>query len=138
MSLRDTEKRRPKKGSKTKAPMKPKQKSLLLGLPVEIRLAIYDLLLVSRFNRSDNPSSAVRNTDQKMIRLERINAPNYRMEPAVLQTCKQIYHEAVPILYSQNVFRFYHADTMLQFMVEIGPTEHEADSIPGYLYTMQG
>ena len=36
-------------------------KAALLTLPVEIRLRIYDLLLVSRFDRTENPSWAVGN-----------------------------------------------------------------------------
>jgi hypothetical protein len=60
--------RRPKKSSKTEAQIKAKQKSLLLGLPVEIRLQIYDLLLVSRFNRWDNPSCSVGNTYNDLSR----------------------------------------------------------------------
>ncbi len=115
--------RRPKKSRKTKALIKTKQKSLLLDLPVEIRLQIYDLLLVSRFNRWDNPSWSVGDTYQKLIMLDFIQARQYRtMEPAVLQTCKQIYLEAVPILYSRNVFRFNHPDLMLRLMVQIGHT----------------
>ncbi|KZZ93846.1 hypothetical protein AAL_05562 [Moelleriella libera RCEF 2490] len=44
------------------------------------------------------------------------------MEPAVLQTCKQIYLEAVPTIYSRNVFRFNHPDLMLRLMTQIGHT----------------
>lgn len=100
-----------------------KQKSLLLDLPVEIRVKIYDLLLVSRFNRWDNPSWSVGNTYQKLVMLDFIQARQYRtMEPAVLQTCKQIYLEAVPILYSRNVFHFNHPDLMLRLIVQIGYT----------------
>jgi hypothetical protein len=113
----------PKKGSKTEAPIKTKQKSVLLDLPVEIRLEIYDLLLVSRFNRWDNPSWSVGNTHQKLILLHFIQARQYRtMDPALLQSCKQIYLEAVPILYSRNVFRFDDPDLMLRLMVQIGQT----------------
>ncbi|GAW20556.1 hypothetical protein ANO14919_100640 [Xylariales sp. No.14919] len=114
---------RPKKNSKTKAAIKPKEKSLLLDLPVELRLQTYDLLLVSRFNRPDNPSWSVGNTYQKLILLGFIQARQYRtMEPAILQTCKQIYFEAVPILYSRNVFSFNHPDLLLRLLVQIGHT----------------
>jgi hypothetical protein len=114
---------RPKKSSKSKAPPKTKQKSLLLELPIEIRLKIYDLLLVSRFNRWDNPSWSVGNTHQKLILLGFIKDRKYRtMEPAVLQLCKQIYLEAVPILYSRNVFRFQHPDLMFRLMLQIRRT----------------
>ncbi|KAH6842905.1 hypothetical protein B0I37DRAFT_383140, partial [Chaetomium sp. MPI-CAGE-AT-0009] len=114
---------RPKKSSKTKAPIKTKQESRLLNLPVEIRLQIYDLLLVSRFNRGDNRSRSVGNTYQKLISLGSIKSRQYRtMEPAVLQTCKQVYFEAVPILYSRNVFRFNDPNLMFRLMVQIGDT----------------
>ncbi|KAI4858896.1 hypothetical protein F4820DRAFT_441415 [Hypoxylon rubiginosum] len=114
---------RPKKSSRTEAPIKTKQKSPLLDLPVEIRLIIYDLLLVSRFNRWDNPSWSVGNTYQKLILLDFIQARQYRtMDPAVLQTCKQVYLEAVPILYSRNVFRFNNPNLMWRLMVQIGHT----------------
>lgn len=111
------------KSSKTGAPIKTKQKSLLLDLPIEIRLEIYEVLLVSRFDRRDNPSWSVGNTNQKLILLDFIQARQYRtMEPAVLQTCKQIYREAVPILYSRNVFRFNSTNLILRLMAQIGPT----------------
>ncbi|KAI0389585.1 hypothetical protein F5Y17DRAFT_448480 [Xylariaceae sp. FL0594] len=98
-------------------------KSLLLDLPTEIRLEIYDLLLVSRFNRWDNSSWATGNTYQKPILLSSIQAPQYRtMEPAILRTCKQIYHEAIPILYSRNVFSINSPGLLLQLMARIGPT----------------
>ncbi|KAI8630237.1 hypothetical protein F5Y19DRAFT_429435 [Xylariaceae sp. FL1651] len=91
--------------------------------PVEIRLEIYDLLLVSRFNRWEHPSWSVGNTDQKLILLDHVQAQQYRtMEPAILQTCKKIYREAVPVLYSRNVFRFNDPDLMLRLMVQIGHT----------------
>lgn len=107
----------------TKALIQSKQKSLLLDLPVEIRLKIYDLLLVSRFNRLDHPSGSVGNTNQKLVMLGFIQARQYRtMEPAILQTCKQIYLEAVPILYSRNVFRFNQPDLMLRLIAQIGYT----------------
>ena len=70
-------------------------KVTLLTLPAEIRLRIYDQLLVSRFDRMQNPSWAVGNTDQKLVLLHMAQFPQYRtMEPGILQTCKQIYHEA--------------------------------------------
>jgi hypothetical protein len=65
-------------------------KVALLTLPVEIRLRIYDLLLVSRFDRKENPSWAVGNTDQKLILLHMGQFRDYRtMEPGILQTCRQ-------------------------------------------------
>lgn len=44
------------------------------------------------------------------------------MEPAILQTCNQIYNQAVPIFYSQNIFRINGASCMSRFMDQIGQT----------------
>ncbi|KAK3940982.1 hypothetical protein QBC46DRAFT_432756 [Diplogelasinospora grovesii] len=97
-------------------------KPALLALPAEIRLQIYDLLLVSRFNREQNPSWAVGNTCQKMVILHMIQAPQYRtMEPAILRTCRQIYREAISVLYSGNVFNLSEPEQMFRFMAQIGP-----------------
>ncbi|TVY33768.1 hypothetical protein LOCC1_G008579 [Lachnellula occidentalis] len=98
-------------------------KVTLLTLPVEIRHRIYDLLLVSRFDREENPSSAVGNTDQKKILVHMVTARFrvYRtMEPAIVQTCKKIYHEANPILYSQNVFAISQPGQMFRLIEHIG------------------
>lgn len=42
------------------------------------------------------------------------------MEPEFLRTCKQIYLEAVPILYSRNVFSFNDPTLMSRLMAQIG------------------
>ncbi|KAH7264801.1 uncharacterized protein BKA55DRAFT_223318 [Fusarium redolens] len=111
------------KSTRTKKAPKMKQRCGLLDLPVEIRLKIYDLLLVSRFNRCDHPYWAVGDSYQKLIMLDVLQNRRHRtMEPAILQTCKQIYHEAVPILYSRNVFRISGASCMSQLMDQIGQT----------------
>jgi hypothetical protein len=96
-------------------------KVTLLTLPVEIRLQIYDELLVSRFDRTENPSWAVGNTDQKLVLLHMIQAPQYRtMEPGILQTCKQVYNEANSMLYSQNVFAISEPEQMFRLIARIG------------------
>jgi hypothetical protein len=101
--------------------VKGNNKVTFLTLPVEIRLRIYDELLVSRFDRTQNPSWAVGNTDQKLVSLHMIQAPQYRtMEPGILQTCKQIWHEANSILYSQNVFAISAPEQMFRLIVRIG------------------
>lgn len=96
-----------------------------LTLPVEIRLLVYDLLLVSRFDgpvRTENPSWAVGNTYQKLVLLFMNPAPRYRtMEPGILRTCKQVYREANPILYSQNAFAISHPKQMFRLVGQIGP-----------------
>ncbi|KIN06928.1 hypothetical protein OIDMADRAFT_46844 [Oidiodendron maius Zn] len=96
-------------------------KVALLTLPIEIRLRIYDLLVISRFDRTQNPSWAVGNTDQKLILLHMGQFRQYRtMEPGILQTCKQIYHEANSILYSQNIFAISEPEQMFRLIVQIG------------------
>ena len=68
-------------------------------LPTEIRLRIYDLLLVSRSSRQVSPSWSVGETDQKIVLFFVPRMPENRtMEIAILRTCKKIYHEANPIL----------------------------------------
>ncbi|KAI0479372.1 hypothetical protein GGR56DRAFT_374731 [Xylariaceae sp. FL0804] len=119
---------RPRKSSKSETPIGTKQKCRLLELPVEIRLEIYDLLLVSRVNREGNPSwpqpwCFIGNTYQKKIILDGPEVGGHRtVNPAVLQACRQIYLEAVPILYSQNVFNFNQPEFMLGFINQIGHT----------------
>ncbi|KAL5620211.1 hypothetical protein FOBRF1_003457 [Fusarium oxysporum] len=44
------------------------------------------------------------------------------MEPAILQACNQICNEAVPILYSQNIFRINGVSCVSRFMDQIGQT----------------
>jgi len=111
------------KSGKPEASVKAKQNCLLLDLPLEIRVEIYDLLLVSRFNRLENPSRSVGNTYQQLIMLDELQSRRSKtMEPALLQTCKQVYEEAAPILYSRNVFRFHEPHFMVQFMAQIGHT----------------
>jgi hypothetical protein len=98
-------------------------KCALLRLPVELRLHIYEELLVSRFDRAQNPSWAVGNTSQKMIILHMVRSSQYRtMEPALLQTCKQIRNEANAILYSQNVFKTSGPGELFRLLKQIGPT----------------
>lgn len=99
------------------------QELTLLALPAELRLRIYELLLVSWFDPAQNPSWAVGKTCQKKVSLHMIRAPQYRtMEPAILQTCKQIYQEAISILYSRNVFYVTSPEEMFSLMAQIGPT----------------
>ncbi|TAQ88737.1 hypothetical protein B7494_g2908 [Chlorociboria aeruginascens] len=101
---------------------KSSNKVAFLTLPVEIRLRIYDLLVVSRFDRRENPSWAVGDTDQKMVLLDMGQFRQYRtMEPRILQTCRQIYDEANSILYSQNVFAICEPEHMFRLIAQIGP-----------------
>ncbi|KAN0086459.1 hypothetical protein V8E54_000147 [Elaphomyces granulatus] len=122
-------------------------KVTFFSLPTEIRLQIYNLLLVSRFDPTRDPSSAASRgkTNQKKITCKvldlntRDEDSDYSdvfdmsgcwqdlrdrrdrtIEPAILQTCKKIYHEANPILYSQNVFAIEKTEETFQFIRQIG------------------
>ncbi|KAN0086434.1 hypothetical protein V8E54_000122 [Elaphomyces granulatus] len=123
-------------------------KVTFFSLPTEIRLQIYNLLLVSQFDPTRDPSSSMvvgrGETNQKKITCKVLNL-NTRddedsddedaydacdlsgywqdrrdLEPAILQTCKKIYHEANPILYSQNVFAIDKTERTFQFIRQIG------------------
>lgn len=47
--------------------------------------------------------------------------PADRMVPTLLRTCKQIYREALPILYSENEFMIDPAKKALDWLQQIGP-----------------
>ena len=95
------------------------QKCLLLALPAETRLQIYDLLLVTRLQRGEGPEWAVGNTGQKLILLH--DWYKY-LAPAILRTCRQIYNEAIWVLYSQNVFFVGGTPSwILRLMTQCGP-----------------
>lgn len=96
-------------------------KLTLLTLPTEIRLQIYGELLVGRYHWIHDASWAVETTDHKKVLLHMIQALQYdTMEPDILRTCKQIYHEANSRLYSQNVFSFIEPERMLGLIAQIG------------------
>jgi hypothetical protein len=93
----------------------------LMALPVEIRILIYEMLLVGRPTPKQGP---LPNTRQNAIFLHMLqHSPRFReAEPAILRTCKQIYKEALPILYSHHVFRITAPEEMMRLMAQIGPT----------------
>jgi hypothetical protein len=96
-------------------------RATFLTLPVELRLQIYDYLLVSRFDRTKCPSWAVANTYQKPVWFYTDLDPQTRtMEPSILRTCKQIHHEGNSILYSQNVFAIDEPEQLFQLVARTG------------------
>jgi hypothetical protein len=99
------------------------QKLTFLGLPAEIRLEIYDILLVNRWE-GPIPSWDLRGhkTGQKRVRLLKALPDPRTISPNILRTCKQIYIEARPIIYTQNLFDIHIPDDMLKFLAQIGPT----------------
>lgn len=66
-----------------------------MELPPEIRLNVYELLLVDP--RERNVDGSIKHWNGAPSRV--------RFHPAVLQTSKQIYAEAHPVLYKNNRFR---------------------------------
>jgi len=69
--------------------------TFLLSIPAELRNEIYEHVLVD-----DEPVLLVENIEDSVIK-----ARGFAGNSAILQTCRQIYHEAIGILYGQNVFR---------------------------------
>ncbi|KAI4920911.1 hypothetical protein J4E85_009026 [Alternaria conjuncta] len=68
----------------------------LLSIPAELRNEIYQYILVD-----DAPVVIVDKANNSVIK-----ASGFAGNAAILQTCRQIYHEAIGVLYGQNVFRF--------------------------------
>ncbi|KPM46368.1 hypothetical protein AK830_g143 [Neonectria ditissima] len=101
----------------TNAKPAPKKTTSFFTLPIEVRLEIYDLLLVSRFRPDDYVRWAQEAWVQKPISPYMLK----NLEPQILQVCKRINNEANPILYSQNEFRVTGPVDMLQFMEQMGP-----------------
>jgi hypothetical protein len=96
---------------------KKNNKASFLTLPVEIRLLIYDLLLIARsWDQPLEPGRRWTSLDgrQKYSLITSIGT-------GILQTCRQIYHEANPIFYSKNSFLFYDPVKALRFIEQIGP-----------------
>jgi hypothetical protein len=89
-----------------------RKKVSFLTLPVEIRLEIYDLLLVMRDNRKGQKTP---------FELFPADSDEVQMDLDILRTCKQIYDEASPILYSQNIFTTMYAEDITRLILHIGP-----------------
>lgn len=107
----------------TKAPTETTQGCWLLELPVEIRLAIYDLLLVSRYGPEDDPSGVVTNRRKAIVVAPGGDARAFRRNLGsitILQTCKQVYLEAVSTLYSKNLFHIHIPDALPRLIDQIG------------------
>lgn len=66
-----------------------------MELPPELRLGVYELLLVDTRERDEDGLVKDRDDEQP---------DNSKLHPAVLRTSKQIYAEARPILYQKNKF----------------------------------
>ncbi|KIV98775.1 uncharacterized protein PV09_09472 [Verruconis gallopava] len=92
-----------------------------LAIPLEIRLDIYKELLISYMGQRRNPAWAVGDTDQRLITLPGCKyLDDKTIYPQILRTCKQIYGEGNPILYSENVFSSLEPSLMVSFIEQIG------------------
>jgi hypothetical protein len=111
----------------------PQQRHNFFSLPLEIRLSIYRHALINK-SREGGRFSRCMVQDQIMIRIrkdreDRTMAPTVfgtvredrTMAPTLLRTNKQIYREALPILYSENVFLVDKARRFLSWLQQIGP-----------------
>ncbi|OJJ00246.1 hypothetical protein ASPVEDRAFT_81822 [Aspergillus versicolor CBS 583.65] len=90
------------------SPQNPAQNSLFLNLPLELRLQIYDLLLVSRITDGKAPFESMAKDYQRPVLLTSSFAWiwDHSIFPAILQSCQKIYNEALPVLYGNNIFEF--------------------------------
>ncbi|KAL4906258.1 hypothetical protein BDW74DRAFT_177275 [Aspergillus multicolor] len=79
-----------------RAPGYTSRKPSLLTIPPELRLPIYEILLISR-NPKGDISPLNLDVDLPMLK-------NRYLHTAILYTCNQIYNEANPILYGANAF----------------------------------
>ncbi|KFY38801.1 hypothetical protein V494_04195 [Pseudogymnoascus sp. VKM F-4513 (FW-928)] len=93
----------------------PQERHNLFSLPLKLRLSIYRHALVNK--KRDGRGRMVQYQIMITIRKE----PEDRaMTPALLRTSKQIYREALPILYSENGFLVDKAKQFLDWLQQIG------------------
>ncbi|CAM1505258.1 Fc.00g108950.m01.CDS01 [Cosmosporella sp. VM-42] len=88
------------------ADVKTPQEGIFFTIPTEIRLRIYELLLVSK------------PLDEEVSLWEYRDQP--RSNPGILRTCKQIYDEANAILYLRNKLVVTNPESMFYLMDQIG------------------
>lgn len=83
-----------------------------LRIPVEVRLLIYDLVIVSR--------ASITNVDKLLDSDDVVDATAYEdriedIDGRLLQTCRAMHQEAAPILYGKNTFYFSTQDQIEAF-----------------------
>ena len=119
------------------------QPSLLLNLPVELQLDIYELAVVEDepllLNCACNSSYRGRwnqlEIDEKAWESRLRHAPR---QPALTQTCNFIRNLALPIFYNENLFRAHYCrsanfDNAMKWLTTIGP-RNRAELLQMYLY----
>ena len=92
--------------------MNQQQQCHFLRIPAEIRVAIYDLILVSR--------DWIANAHKLLDSDDSIDATNHEariggIDSRILQTCRTVLREAGPILYGKNTFYFSKQDHIEAF-----------------------
>ncbi|KFZ18773.1 hypothetical protein V501_01004 [Pseudogymnoascus sp. VKM F-4519 (FW-2642)] len=95
----------------------PQQQHDFFSLPLKIRLSIYRHALVNKRRDGGLPRGMVQYQIMVTIRKE---LKDRTMTPALLRTSKQIYREALPILYSENKFLVDKAKQLLDWLQQIG------------------
>jgi hypothetical protein len=97
------------------------EKPTFLTLPVEIRLLIYEELLIRKGDLPPAITSRKPATMRLGVMTVYADYPTYqRLSAAILRTCKKIHREGRPVLYGQNVFVSYTATAMRYFVNQIG------------------
>lgn len=87
---------------------------LFSKLPGELRNKIYQLLLVS--DESVTPQQQLLGLSKAMKHMHHGGyKPAAGLDATLLQTCRAIHHEALPILYGSNTFMFNKSVSMWQF-----------------------
>ncbi|KAH9205427.1 hypothetical protein DL95DRAFT_491121 [Leptodontidium sp. 2 PMI_412] len=89
------------------------------SLPLEIRLSIYRHALINKTREGGRISHSM--VQYQIMITIRKDPKDRTMAPALLRTSKQIYREALPILYSENEFLVDKARRFLKWLQQIGP-----------------
>lgn len=90
----------------------PSRMGLLGHLPLELRIQIYQHLLVKPLDQYI-PEPHLRLCTQKIMVVHYPGLDN--LDSTILRTCKDIYHEAPPMLYFDNLFHFERPDDIERF-----------------------
>ena len=92
----------------------------LLTIAPELRNQIYEYLLVEPCPITIENAEDISNQIARIKRTRIRKTSDFSGSSAILRTCRQVYHEAVGILYSRNSFRFqYHLRFQDEAAVEI-------------------
>ncbi|KAL8787424.1 MAG: hypothetical protein Q9213_002201 [Squamulea squamosa] len=89
------------------------KKNTLMKLPLETRLEIYRYLLIAP-GIIKEPGVLIWNTNHFSVDLRA--TPD--IDATILRTCRQIYTEALPVLYSENMFQFFKMPYLKMFRTQ--------------------